>query len=789
MHSHGEHDGSSEKVVKSCCTGAHPPARVTDARDPVCGMTVDPRATTHRAEHHGHTYRFCSAGCREKFVAEPERYLGDSVAPTPVSEGTLYTCPMHPEVQQAGPGTCPKCGMALEPMMPAADEDDRELRSVQRRFLVSAALAGPLLVIAMGPHLFGLHVDETTARMLRWAEFALSAPLVLWAALDYYRRGWLGVVHRSPNMYTLIGLGVLVAFAYSVVATLAPSLFPAPMHQDHGMVGMYFEAAGVIVALVLLGEWLELRARGKTSAAIRRLLDLAPKQARRIDADGSEHDVPLETVRVGDVLRVRPGEKVPVDGEVLDGRSSIDESMLSGEPIPVEKTSGDRLTGGTINGTGSLKLRADRVGRDTVLARIVELVASAQRSKAPLQRLADRVSVFFVPAVVAIAVLTFFTWLTIGPEPRLAYAVVNAVAVLIIACPCALGLATPISIMVASGRGAESGVLFRDAAAIERLAHVDTLVVDKTGTLTEGRPTLTDIGAAAGFDEASVLRFAASLEAASEHPLAHAVVEGAKTRQITPASVDAFAAITGQGVRGIVDGKAVALGNAALMQGVGADPATLAGSADVLRAAAKTVMFLAVQGRLAGFVAAQDPLKAGAKETLDALRNEGLRIVMLTGDSEATARAVARAVGVDQVHSGQTPETKAAWVADAQRSGARVAMAGDGINDAPALAAADVGIAMGNGTDIAMESAQITLVKGELAGILRARRLSRAAVRNIHQNLAFAFLYNSLGVPIAAGLLYPVFGWLLSPVIAAAAMSLSSVSVISNALRLHRRPL
>jgi len=789
MHSHGEHDGSSEKVVKSCCTGAHPPARVTDARDPVCGMTVDPRATTHRAEHHGHTYRFCSAGCREKFVAEPERYLGDSVAPTPVSEGTLYTCPMHPEVQQAGPGTCPKCGMALEPMMPAADEDDRELRSVQRRFLVSAALAGPLLVIAMGPHLFGLHVDETTARMLRWAEFALSAPLVLWAALDYYRRGWLGVVHRSPNMYTLIGLGVLVAFAYSVVATLAPSLFPAPMHQDHGMVGMYFEAAGVIVALVLLGEWLELRARGKTSAAIRRLLDLAPKQARRIDADGSEHDVPLETVRVGDVLRVRPGEKVPVDGEVLDGRSSIDESMLSGEPIPVEKTSGDRLTGGTINGTGSLKLRADRVGRDTVLARIVELVASAQRSKAPLQRLADRVSVFFVPAVVAIAVLTFFTWLTIGPEPRLAYAVVNAVAVLIIACPCALGLATPISIMVASGRGAESGVLFRDAAAIERLAHVDTLVVDKTGTLTEGRPTLTDIGAAAGFDEASVLRFAASLEAASEHPLAHAVVEGAKTRQITPASVDAFAAITGQGVRGIVDGKAVALGNAALMQGVGADPATLAGSADVLRAAAKTVMFLAVQGRLAGFVAAQDPLKAGAKETLDALRNEGLRIVMLTGDSEATARAVARAVGVDQVHSGQTPETKAAWVADAQRSGARVAMAGDGINDAPALAAADVGIAMGNGTDIAMESAQITLAKGELAGILRARRLSRATVRNIHQNLAFAFLYNSLGVPIAAGLLYPVFGWLLSPVIAAAAMSLSSVSVISNALRLHRRPL
>jgi Cu+-exporting ATPase len=749
-------------------------------------MTVDPHTAPHRAEYRGRPYYFCSARCREKFEADPERYLAATVDADPVTAGTIYTCPMHPEVQQIGPGTCPKCGMALEPMIPSANEDDGELRSVRRRFWVSTALALPLLAIAMGPHLFGIEFGMATARVLRWAELLLSAPLVLWAGLDYYRRGWLGVVHRSPNMYTLIGLGVLVAFIFSVVATFAPGLFPAPMHDNHGMVGVYFEAAGVIVALVLLGEWLELRARGKTSAAIRRLLDLAPKQARRVEADGSERDVPLEAVRVGDLLRVRPGEKVPVDGEVVDGHSSVDESMLSGEPIPVEKTKGDRLTGGTINGTGALKLRADRVGRETVLARIVELVANAQRSKAPLQRLADRVSVFFVPAVVALAVLTFIAWWLIGPEPRLAYAVVNAVAVLIIACPCALGLATPISIMVASGRGAEVGVLFRDAAAIERLAHVDTLVVDKTGTLTEGKPTLTDVVAAQGFDEKSVLQIAASLEAASEHPLAHAILEGAKQREVASEAVRAFSAVTGQGVRGEIAGQGTAFGNAALMKAAGADITSLSAHAEALRGEAKTVMFLAIQGRLAGLIAVQDPIKSGAKATLAALRGEGLRIVMLTGDSEATARAVAHALGLDQVEASQTPETKASWIASAQRNGARVAMAGDGINDAPALAAADVGIAMGNGTDIAIESAQVTLVKGELSGILRARRLSRATVRNIHQNLTFAFLYNSLGVPIAAGLLYPLFGWLLSPVIAAAAMSLSSVSVISNALRLHR---
>lgn len=787
-HSHAS-TAPVEKTPASCCSSHHGAAPASGVQDPVCGMTVDPHTAQHRADYRGHPYFFCSARCREKFEAEPTRYLGDKVPAEPVPEGTLHTCPMHPEVQQVGPGTCPKCGMALEPMMPGADEDDSELASVRRRFLISAALALPLLGIAMGPHLFGLHVDKANAGILRWAEMLLSAPLVLWAGFDYYRRGWLGVVHRSPNMYTLIGLGVLVAFLYSLVATFAPSFFPAPMHDEHGMVGVYFEAAGVIVALVLLGEWLELRARGKTSAAIRHLLDLAPKQARRIESDGTERDVPLDQVQVGNLLRVRPGEKIPIDGGVVEGHSSIDESMLSGEAIPVEKQAGDHVVGGTINGSGTLQMRAERVGRDTVLARIVDLVAHAQRSKAPLQRLADRVSLFFVPAVVAIAVLTFIVWMLVGPEPRLAYAMVNAVAVLIIACPCALGLATPISIMVASGRGAENGVLFRDAAAIERLAHVDTLVVDKTGTLTAGKPTLTDVIATPGFDERAVLDFAASLEAVSEHPLAHAVLEGAKARQITPSRVQAFAAITGQGVRGDVDGVSAALGNTRLMQAVGADVSMLTGQADALRARAKTVIFLAVRGRLAGMIAVQDPIKSGAKETLAALHAEGLRIVMLTGDSEATARAVADELGLDEVHAGQSPENKAGWVSNAHARGARVAMAGDGVNDAPALATADVGIAMGNGTDIAMESAQITLVKGELAGILRARRLSRATVRNIHQNLAFAFVYNSLGVPIAAGLLYPFFGWLLSPVIAAAAMSLSSVSVISNALRLRRTAL
>ena len=784
------HDHASAPVAapsSSCCSASSSASGA--AIDPVCGMAVDSHAAKHQTTYQGRTYYFCSARCREKFEAEPNRYLAGSAAAVEAPKGTIYTCPMHPEVQQIGPGTCPKCGMALEPMLPSAIEDDSELRSVRNKFWVSAGLALPLFLLAMGPHLIGAHFSDTTAQILRWAELLLSAPLVLWAGLDYYRRGWLGVVHRSPNMYTLIGLGVLVAFVYSLVATFAPDLFPAPMRDMHGMVGVYFEAAGVIVALVLLGEWLELRARGKTSAAIRRLLDLAPKVARRVDADGTEHDVPLDTVQVGDVLRVRPGEKIPVDGVVTDGSSSIDESMLSGEPVPVEKSASDRVTGGTINGGGTLKMRAERVGHDTVLARIVELVANAQRSKAPLQRVADRVSVFFVPAVIAIAVATFVAWITLGPEPRLAFAVVNAVAVLIIACPCALGLATPISIMVASGRGAENGVLFRDAAAIETLSRIDTLVVDKTGTLTEGRPVLTDTVAAAGFDERTILDGAVSLEAASEHPLAHAVLEQARAQGMTPRTVSAFVAVPGQGVRAVLDAKSIALGNAALMQAVGADTTVLAERADTLRAQGKTVMFLSVDGQLAGLIAAQDRVKSDAKGTLAALREEGLRIVMLTGDNETTARAVAQELGLSDVQASQSPETKAAWIAQAKRAGSRVAMAGDGVNDAPALAVADVGIAMGNGTDIAMESAQITLVKGELAGILRARRLSRAAVRNIHQNLLYAFLYNTLGVPIAAGVLYPFTGWLLSPMIAAVAMSLSSVSVISNALRLRRAPL
>ncbi|MEO8747752.1 MAG: heavy metal translocating P-type ATPase, partial [Rhodanobacter sp.] len=690
--------------------------------DPVCGMRVDPHTAKHRAEYEGHPYYFCSAGCREKFVADPQRYLDKQSAPDDkVPAGTIYTCPMHPEVQQIGPGNCPKCGMVLEPMLPVAEEDDSELRKVRRKFWIAAVLALPLLLIVMGPHLTGMHFGSTTAHALRWTELALTAPLVLWLGLDYYRRGWLGVRKGSPNMYTLIGLGVLVAFVYSLVATFAPDVFPPRMRDANGMIGVYFEAAGVIIALVLLGEWLEVRARGKTSAAIRRLLDLAPRSARRIDADGSEQDVAIDQVRPGDVLRIRPGEKVPVDGEVLEGTSSIDESMLSGEAIPVEKTAGDRVTAGTVNATGALQMRADKVGADTVLAQIVALVAKAQRSRAPLQRIADRVSRVFVPAVVGVAVLTAIVWMVFGPEPRLTYAIINAVAVLIIACPCALGLATPISIMVASGRGAENGVLFRDAAAIESLAHVDTLVLDKTGTLTEGKPSLTDVVAAgAQTDENEILGLAASLEAASEHPLAHAILAGAQERGIKPENVAAFAAVTGQGVRGKVGEREVALGNDALMRALNVDTQAFQAQAETLRADAKTVMYLAIGQRLAGFLAVQDRIKSGAREVLASLHAEGLRVVMLTGDSQATAKAVAVQLGLGDYAAEQTPQDKAAWIERARADGATVAMAGDGINDAPALAAANVGIAMGDGTDVAMESAQVTLLKGELAGIARA---------------------------------------------------------------------
>lgn len=736
----------------------------TQAVDPVCGMHVDVQTSRHRAEHEGRLWHFCSGRCREKFVAEPQRYLQpQAVIETPSHAGALYTCPMHPEIQQQGPGSCPLCGMALEPMRPSSDEEDGELIAARRKTLMAAVLAIPLLLVAMIPHSLPLQLDMGTAHVLRWAELLLSAPLVLWLGAAYYVRGWNGVRNASPNMYSLISLGVCVAFVSSIAAMFAPAWFPPVMRDRHGMVPVYFEAAGVIVALVLVGEWLELRARGKTSEAIRRLLGLAPKTARRVQADGGEEDVLLDQVMPGDVLRIRPGEKIPVDGRVLDGSSHVDESMLSGEAMPVAK----------------------RVGHETVLARIVDLVASAQRSKAPLQRLADRVSLYFVPAVVAISLLTFCVWWFWGPEPRLGYAIVNAVAVLIIACPCALGLATPISITVASGRGAESGVLFRDATAVEALARVDVLVIDKTGTLTEGRPVLTEVETIAGFDEADLVTMAAALEAPSEHPLAHAIVEGAKARGLEFSPAVDFAAATGQGVRGVVDDVALALGNAALMRAVGVDPTPMAERAEVLRRQAHTVMFLAHNGRLVGLLAVRDPIKREAKATLAALRADGLRLVMLSGDSAATAQAVARELGVDEVHGGQTPTSKAEWIADARASGAHVAMAGDGINDAPALVAADVGIAMGNGSDIAMESAQITLLKGELGGLLRARRLASATVSNIRQNLAFAFLYNAIGIPIAAGVLYPTFGVLLSPMLAAAAMSLSSVSVISNALRLR----
>ncbi|MEP6897416.1 MAG: heavy metal translocating P-type ATPase [Rhodanobacter sp.] len=790
-HTHGPDAKSGElpatdATAHACCGGQKPQPGEAAATAPVCGMQVPIAASQEHADRGGTTFYFCSSGCRQKFVANPTAFLNKPQhPPIPAPAGTIYTCPMHPEVQQIGPGNCPKCGMALEPMQPTRDEDDSELRAVRRKFAIAAVLAVPLLLVAMGPHLFGFHGSARMAMVLRWTELLLSAPLVLWAGLAYYVRGWKGVLAGSPNMYTLIGLGVIVAFVYSLAATFAPAWFPSAMRDAHGMVGVYFEAAGVIIALVLLGEWLELRARGKTSVAIRGLLDLSPKVVRRLLAAGGEEEVALDQVQVGDRLRVRPGEKLPTDGVVLDGSSSVDESLLTGEPLPVEKHAGDRVTGGTLNGTGSLTLRADRIGQDTVLAQIVDLVAKAQRSRAPLQRLADRVSSFFVPAVVLISLATFAAWMVWGPEPHLAYAVVNAVAVLIIACPCALGLATPISITVASGRGAEVGVLFRDASAIEALAHVDVLVLDKTGTLTEGKPALTDILPSPGIAEQDVLAMAAALEAPSEHPLAHAVLDAARNRSIAIAPIHEFEAVTGQGVKGLQDSHSLALGNAALMQAQGADPAPLSERADALRREAKTVMFLARDGKLAGLIAVQDPLKRDAREMIAALRAQSLRVVMLTGDSEATAQTVANQLGITEYAASQTPATKAQWIQGAQQKGSSVAMAGDGINDAPALSAANVGIAMGNGSDIAKESAQVTLVKGDVAGLLRARNLARAAVRNIHQNLTFAFLYNFLGIPLAAGVLYPFFGWLLSPMIAALAMSMSSVSVITNALRLR----
>jgi Cu+-exporting ATPase len=758
------------------------------AKDPVCGMEVDPATARHTATHRGERFYFCSARCRERFEAAPESYLGGGPAPEPMPAGTIYTCPMHPEIEQVGPGFCPLCGMALEPKgVPAADAGPNpELVDFRRRFVVGVALTVPLVIIAMGPML-GLPVGAWIGeRAARWAELVLATPVILWSGWPFLVRGWTSFRTRKLNMFSLIAMGVVAAYAFSVAAVLAPGLFPAGFRDHHGQVGVYFEAGAVIVVLVLLGQILELGARERTGSAIRALLDLAPATARLVRADGSEAEVPLEHVRVGDRLRVRPGDKVPVDGEVVEGRSSVDESMLTGEPVPVEKAAGDPVTGATINGTGSLVIEARRVGKDTMLAQIVEMVASAQRSRAPIQKVADKVSGWFVPAVILVAVLAFAAWATWGPEPALAYALVSAIAVLIIACPCALGLATPMSIMTATGRGAQAGVLIRNAEALETFAEVDTLIVDKTGTLTVGKPELAAVLPGEGREEAEVLRLAASLERGSEHPLAEAIVRGAEARGLALAQAEDFAAVTGKGVTGRVDGRSVALGNARMLSDLGIASAAPAETANARRDAGETVMFVVVDGAVAGMVAVADPVKATTPAALEALHRLGFRIVMATGDNERTARAVAGRLGIDEIRADVLPEDKARIVRELQGQGRKVAMAGDGVNDAPALAQADVGIAMGTGADVAIESAGITLVKGDLGGIVRARRLALATMRNIRQNLFFALVYNAAGVPVAAGVLYPVLGVLISPMFAAAAMSLSSVSVVGNALRLRR---
>jgi Cu+-exporting ATPase len=759
--------------------------------DPVCGMTVDPARAAGHVDYQGQTYYFCGRGCVEKFRANPAEFIKPRPeqargAPTAVHTQE-YTCPMHPQVRQIGPGSCPICGMALEPATATLDEHpNEELIDMSRRFWVSAALTAPLLLLAMGEYFPGPLARVGAAPWFPWLGLAFATPVVIWGAWPFFVRGWMSVVNRSLNMFTLIALGVSVAYIYSVVATVFPGWFPSSFRDDMGRVGVYFEVSATIVTLILLGQVLELRARSQTSSAIKKLLGMAAKTARRLGDDGKEEDVPLEAVRVGDRLRVRPGEKVPVDGVVLDGSSSVDESMVTGEPIPVEKRPGDRVVGATISGTGSLVIRAEKVGADTLLARIVAMVAEAQRSRAPIQKLADTVSAYFVPAVIAIAIATFVVWALVGPEPRMAHALVNAVAVLIIACPCALGLATPLSIMVATGKGATVGILFRNAEAIEVMRKVDTLVVDKTGTLTEGKPRLVSIIAIPGFTDQEILRVAAGLEVGSEHPLAAAIVAGADARGAAPGAARDFTSVTGKGVRGSVDGRSAALGNRALMDQIGIDVGASAGQAEALRAEGQTVMFVAIDGRLAGLIGVADPIKESTPEAIDALHREGIRIVMLTGDSRTTADAVARKLAIDEVVAEVLPDQKVAVIKRLQAGGRFVAMAGDGINDAPALAQAQVGIAMGTGTDVAMESAGVTLVKGDLRGLVRARRLSRQTMANIKQNLFFAFVYNSAGVPIAAGVAYPFFGLLLSPMIAAAAMSFSSVSVIANALRLRR---
>src|SRR6186713_2103239 len=775
---HGGHDHAGHDHH------AHTAATV---RDPVCGMTVNPATSKHRFDYRGETFHFCSAGCRAKFAADPIAYLEkDSRPKAAVPEGTIYTCPMHPEIRQVGPGSCPICGMALEPEVASLDAPPNpELADMTRRFWIGLMLAAPVVVLEMGGHLVGGYgwVDPTLSN---WIQFAFATPVVLWAGWPFFGRGWQSLVTRNLNMFTLIAMGTGVAYAYSVIGTIAPGIFPATFRGHGGAVAVYFEAAAVITVLVLLGQVLELRAREATSGAIKALLQLAPKTARRIGDDGADHEVEIDTLAVGDRLRVRPGEKVPVDGIILEGRSSLDESLVTGESMPVTREPGAKVIAGTLNQSGGFVMRAEKVGRDTLLSQIVKMVADAQRSRAPIQRLADQVSGWFVPVVIAVALIAFGAWAWFGPEPRMAFGLVAAVSVLIIACPCALGLATPMSIMVGVGRGAQAGVLIKNAEALERMEKIDTLVIDKTGTLTEGKPKVVAVKPAPGFDETKVLQLAASVERGSEHPLAEAIVAAAAERNLALSPVRDFDSPVGKGVIGMIEDKRLALGNARFLGELNIDTSALSAEAERLRGDGATAIFLAVNGKPAGVIAIADPVKATTPDALRALAAEGIRVVMLTGDNRTTAQAVARLLGIAEVEAEVLPDQKSAIVEKLHREGRAVAMAGDGVNDAPALAAAEVGIAMGTGADVAIESAGITLLKGDLTGIVKARALSAAVMRNIRQNLFFAFIYNALGVPVAAGALYPIFGVLLSPIIAAAAMALSSVSVVGNALRLRR---
>ena len=763
----------------------HDHALADRAVDPVCGMTVDPHTAKHRADHHGHTYYFCSAGCRTKFISDAQKYLKPRQS-EPLAEGTTYTCPMHPQIRQVGPGSCPICGMALEPELASSDTGPNpELVDMTRRFWIGLVLTIPVFVLEMGAHIAGAHnwVDPTLSN---YVQFAFATPVVLWAGWPFFVRGWQSLVTRNLNMFTLIAMGTGVAYAYSLVATFVPGIFPQAFRGAHGGApSTYFEAASVITVLVLMGQVLELRAREATSGAIRALLDLAPKTARRVKDDGSDEEVSLDDIHAGDRLRVRPGDKVPVDGVLLEGRSAIDESMITGESMPVTREKDSPVIGGTLNKSGSFIMRADKIGRDTLLSQIVQMVASAQRSRAPIQRLADQVSAWFVPAVIAVAIAAFAAWAVFGPEPRFAYGLVAAVSVLIIACPCALGLATPMSIMVGVGRGAQAGVLIKNAEALERMEKIDTLVIDKTGTLTEGKPKVVSVRPASGLDEAQVLKLAASVERGSEHPLAAAILATAAERKLELLPASDFDSPAGKGVTGTVEGKKIVLGNERFLSELNIDTSSLRREAEYLRSDGATAIFLAVDGEAVGVIAIADPIKQTTPDALRALAADRIRVVMLTGDNRITAQAVARQLGISEVEAEVLPDQKSAVVEKLRREGRAVAMAGDGVNDAPALAAAEVGIAMGTGSDVAIESASITLLKGDLTGIVKARVLSQAVMRNIRQNLFFAFIYNALGVPVAAGVLYPAFGLLLSPIVAAAAMALSSISVIGNALRLR----